>query len=199
MDVGLRTPLLDYFRRGEVPRDLKLAAAAGAVSPRPMEQLGLLVALAADTDEEVRTTAERTIARLSPEAVAGLIARADAPAEVREFFSGRGVAPADRGADDVATPLADEDETDYGEEEQTAEQKADTAKRVSEMTVPEKVKAAMKGTREMRALLIRDPNKMVAASVLSCPKLTDQEVETFARMANVSTTCCARSDRPAAG
>ena len=54
------------------------------------------------------------------------------------------------------------------------------------MTVPEKVKAAMKGTREMRAVLIRDPNKMVATAVLSCPKLTEQEVETFARMANVS-------------
>ena len=54
------------------------------------------------------------------------------------------------------------------------------------MSVPEKVKAAMKGTREMRAALIRDPNKMVAAAVLSCPKLTDQEVESFARMANVS-------------
>ena len=44
----------------------------------------------------------------------------------------------------------------------------------------------MKGTREMRAVLIRDPNKMIAAAVLSSPKLTDQEVESFARMANVS-------------
>ncbi len=54
------------------------------------------------------------------------------------------------------------------------------------MTVPEKVKCAMKGTREMRAVLIRDPNRMVASAVLSCPKVTEQEVETFARMANVS-------------
>ena len=38
----------------------------------------------------------------------------------------------------------------------------------------------------MRAILVRDPNKMIAASVLSSPKLTEQEVETFARMANVS-------------
>ena len=54
------------------------------------------------------------------------------------------------------------------------------------MTVPEKVKAAMKGTREMRAALIRDPNKIVAFAVLSCPKVTEQEVEAFARMGNVS-------------
>ena len=38
----------------------------------------------------------------------------------------------------------------------------------------------------MRAILIRDTNKMIAAAVLSSPKLTQQEVESFARMANVS-------------
>jgi len=53
------------------------------------------------------------------------------------------------------------------------------------MTVPEKVKAAMKGTREMRAILIRDPNKLVALSVLSSPKVNDNEVEGYARMGSV--------------
>ena len=50
MDVGLRTPLLDFFRRGEVARDVRLLAAEGAVAPRPLEQLGLLVLLTADSD-----------------------------------------------------------------------------------------------------------------------------------------------------
>jgi hypothetical protein len=54
------------------------------------------------------------------------------------------------------------------------------------MTVPEKVKCASKGTREMRAILIRDPNRMVAAAVLSCPKVNEAEVEAFAKMGNVS-------------
>ena len=54
------------------------------------------------------------------------------------------------------------------------------------MTVPEKVKCASKGTREMRSILIRDPNRMVAAAVLSCPKVNDAEVEAFAKMGNVS-------------
>ena len=38
----------------------------------------------------------------------------------------------------------------------------------------------------MRAVLIRDPNKMMAAAVLSSPKVTESEVETFAKMATVS-------------
>ena len=54
------------------------------------------------------------------------------------------------------------------------------------MTVPEKMKCAMKGTREMRSILIRDPNRMVAAAVLSCPKVNPAEVEAFAKMGNVS-------------
>lgn len=188
MDVGLRTPLLDFFRRGEVARDLRLMAAEGAVAPRPVEQLGLLALLSTDPDPEVRATAERTLARLPASQVAAVVARAETPTELREFFNARGLAAAaaaEAGADPDA-PLVDTDDTEYGPEEQSAEQKAQTAKRISEMTVPEKVRAAMKGTREMRAVLVRDPNKMVASAVLSCPKLTEQEVEMFARMANVS-------------
>ena len=54
------------------------------------------------------------------------------------------------------------------------------------MGFSEKLAKAVKGTREMRSILIRDPNKMISAAVLSSPKVTDNEVESFARMANVS-------------
>lgn len=179
--------MLDFFRRGEVARDIRLLAAEGAVAPRPLEQLGLLVLLSEDADEEIRATAERTLAALSPDVVGSVLARADAPTELREFFAARGVTADGPPATDLTDlPLVDTDATDYGPEEQSAEEKAATAKRLADMTVPEKVKAAMKGTREMRAALIRDPNKMVATAVLSCPKLSEQEVEAFARMGNVS-------------
>jgi hypothetical protein len=61
------------------------------------------------------------------------------------------------------------------------------------MGFTERLKAAMKGTREMRAILIRDPNKMISAAVLSSPKVTESEAAGFARMASVSTISCARS------
>ena len=54
------------------------------------------------------------------------------------------------------------------------------------MNVAERMKAAMKGTKSERAILIRDPNKLVSAAVLSSPKLSDAEVENFAKLANVS-------------
>lgn len=192
MDVGLRTPLLDFFRRGDVALDVRLLAAQGAVAPRPLEQLGLLVLLSDDPDAQVREAALQTIERLPAAQVAALLARAEAPTELRTYFANRlPVALSEAAGAPVATvdpdaPLIDTDEEEYLGDDASSEEKAEAVTRLSDMTVPQKVKCAMKGTREMRAVLVRDPNKMVAAAVLSCPKVTEQEVETFAKMANVS-------------
>ena len=60
------------------------------------------------------------------------------------------------------------------------------SKLLAGLPIKKKIKLASKGTREQRAQLIRDPNKLVAGAVLSSPKLTDAEVESFAKMANVA-------------
>ena len=54
------------------------------------------------------------------------------------------------------------------------------------MNTAEKVITALKGSREERAILIRDPNRIVSTAVLGSPKLTDAEIERFAAMKNVS-------------
>jgi hypothetical protein len=59
-------------------------------------------------------------------------------------------------------------------------------KLLSSLPVLERLKLAMKGSREQRAQLIRDSNKMVAVAVLSSPKLNEAEVETFTKMGNVA-------------
>jgi len=53
------------------------------------------------------------------------------------------------------------------------------------MSVPKKVELALKGNKEARGLLIRDSNKVVQESVINSPKITEQEIETIARMRNV--------------
>src|SRR5204862_7864463 len=60
------------------------------------------------------------------------------------------------------------------------------SQQLAKMGMMQRLKAAVKGTREMRAILIRDPNKMICAAVLSSPKLSDAEVASFAKMQNVS-------------
>ena len=57
---------------------------------------------------------------------------------------------------------------------------------ISAMTVAQRVKFAMKGGSDARRVLIRDTNKVVQRAVLQSPRLTDQEVEAFASMTNLT-------------
>jgi hypothetical protein len=191
-----RTPLLDCFRRGDVPRDVRMLAARGALAPRAQEQLALLVLLVKDGDREIAGKAAETIDHLPPVPLARFIARTDTSEEVRTFFTKRGVAPTRAAADDEplipeAPDSEDAEETQARATVGLAAQEAEKDERkavaiLTSLSVPQRLKMALKGTREQRSVLVRDPNKMVSAAVMSSPKLTDMEVECFARMGNVS-------------
>ena len=58
--------------------------------------------------------------------------------------------------------------------------------RLATMTVAQRVQFAFKGGSEARRTLIRDSNKVVQRAVLQSPRLTDQEVEAFASMSNLT-------------
>lgn len=58
--------------------------------------------------------------------------------------------------------------------------------RVMKMRMSERIQLALKGGREERGLLIRDSSKMVQRAVLKSPRLTEQEVESFAGMTSLS-------------
>ncbi len=57
---------------------------------------------------------------------------------------------------------------------------------ISRMNVSQRVQFAMKGSGEARRALIRDSNKVVQRAVLQSPRLTDQEVEAYASMSNLT-------------
>ena len=187
MESGFATPLLEFFKRGEVAPDVKLLAAQGALAPRAHEQLGLLALLVRDADPEIASTAEKTLQAISRDALAAFLARPDAPTELKTFFAARGIEPAATGSESdgpmIDTSPKTEEVDDDKDDEGTALQ------RLSKMNVPQKVQRATKGSREERAILIRDPNKMISLAVLSSPKLTISEVEAFARAGNVAEDC----------
>lgn len=184
MDPGLRTPLVDFFRRGEVARDVRLLAAQGAFAPRALDQLALLLVLKDDEDAEIATAAAASIDRLPVPALSAFLTRGDVPGEMRQFFVARGIAPGGV-VEDPEAPLIDTAEPVPEAPEAEADPEVD-AKRVTGLSVMERMKLAMRGTREQRSVLVRDPNRLVASAVLSSPKLTESEVEQFARMANVA-------------
>ena len=58
--------------------------------------------------------------------------------------------------------------------------------RIQQMSVTEMVKLASIGTKEARNLLIRNPNKSIVQAVLNSPKITDDEIISFAGNKNLS-------------
>jgi hypothetical protein len=152
MEPGGATPLLDYFKRGEVDRDIRLMAAQGVLGLRPHEQQGILELLVDDSDAEIAETARANLRAMT------------APGTAAE--------PEPTTADHTPAAPADEGKS--------------ALERIAAMSPAQRLALAMRGNREERAILIRDPNKIVAVAVLSSPKITDAEVENIAKMANVS-------------
>ncbi len=57
---------------------------------------------------------------------------------------------------------------------------------IMKMGMKDRVKMAMKGDREARNILIRDPNRIVAQAVVNNPRITEQEMEKIAAMRSVT-------------
>ena len=76
-------------------------------------------------------------------------------------------------------PAAEPDATDL------AMAIANATQKIMKMNISEKVQLALKGTREERAILIKDSSKMVQEAVLDSPKLNESEIEGIAKMRSV--------------
>lgn len=157
METGYLTPFLDLVKQGQVDRETKLTAAQGTLGLRVHEQRALIDFLAGDADPEIARTAQATVA-------SGVL---------------------DAATDIEATPDPEPEAAGQTIEEK-AERERGLLDRLAGMNPAQRMSRAMKGTREERAILIRDPNKIVAAAVLSSPKLSEAEVEAIAKMTNVS-------------
>lgn len=273
-------PLVEQFRQGRVPRDLRLMAAQGALPLGPADLADLLEFLLHDVDEEIRNGASASLLGLGvaemralakdrssppgllawilshreerelkeaalqnvalsdeaieaqaatlPEELAELVVinqtrllrrtslletlernpnlNRDQQRRLRElresFHIGEqppppapapaptaAPAPAPEIMEPELPPPATEAEAVaryLSEDEQQEEEKVSTVQRIYRLNIAEKVVAALKGTREERAVLVRDPNRLVAAAVLGSPKLTDVEIEAYAGMKNLS-------------
>jgi len=63
--------------------------------------------------------------------------------------------------------------------------KLNIMQQVQRMTTPQKMRLAMRGAKEARGLLIRESNKQISLAVLDNPRLTEGEIEAFAKSANL--------------
>ncbi|MFZ5906807.1 MAG: hypothetical protein ACOYVJ_05290 [Nitrospirota bacterium] len=58
--------------------------------------------------------------------------------------------------------------------------------KIQRLSVAERIHLALRGGKEIRSILLRDPNKEVSLTVLDNPKITEQEVEIIARSRSIS-------------
>jgi hypothetical protein len=272
-------PLVEQFRKGGAPRELRLMAAQGALPLKPTDLVELMTLLASDADEAVRKAAavslsglpveemlpilkdretppgvlawafahreERELrevvlqnASLPDEAVQSLVAtlpehlaelvvinqvrllRSTSLLEALESNAGLSndqkrrlrelrenfrigqqpaepppppppppeeAAPPEPPPEEVK-PLTAEEAVDQllTDEEKADQEKLSVVQAIYRMNTAEKVVRALKGSSGERAILIRDPNRIVAGAVLGSPRLTEVEIERFAAMKNVS-------------
>lgn len=184
---------MEFLKRGQAVRDVRLMAARGVAEVPINEPLAILVLLTRDADADVRATATETLRQLPSEAVRAFLATGSVADEVRAYFDNASAvasAPQAGTAPTADAPMAEgHTATDDDPEIVSEDSKADRdsiLQKLTRMSFSERLKAASKGTREVRSILIRDPSKMIAMAVLTSPKLTEPEVEAFARMGNVS-------------
>jgi len=284
-DGRASNPLVDQFRRGGVPPDLRLLAAQGALPLKPSDLVELLHLLLQDPQPDVRETAAATLLaqpveemlpigrdRETPAGVLGWMVAQRPERELREAVL-QNPSLADDAIQVLAGSLSEElaelvvinqmrllrstpllealevnpslsndqkrrlrelretfkigpqptapppsppvaveppppeappeddltqvlpegpvTETDalvryLSEEERGQADKVSAVQRIYRLNTAEKIITALKGSREERAILVRDANRLVSTSVLGSPRLTEAEIESFAGMKSLS-------------
>jgi hypothetical protein len=279
-EARVTNPLVEQFRKGGVPKELRLLAAQGALPLKPEDVLELLTDLLRDPEKEIRDTAGASLVGFSREEFLPILKSRETPPailawgvtyrserelreaalqntsltdeavealagslsqelaelvvinqvrllrrtsllealesnpslnndqrrrlrELRETFR-IGQQPAEAPPpppvpEPPPPPVApepvlaevslSEDEAIVrylSDEERKETEKVNAVQKIYRMHTAEKVITALKGNREDRAILVRDPNRIVSTAVLGSPRLTESEVESFAGMKNIS-------------
>ncbi len=72
------------------------------------------------------------------------------------------------------------------EDEELSGERISMINRIMRMGVKDRVKLGMKGDREARNILIRDPNRLVSSAVVNNPRISEHEVEMIAQMRSIN-------------
>ncbi|MGA9771011.1 MAG: hypothetical protein WBV94_18400 [Blastocatellia bacterium] len=78
--------------------------------------------------------------------------------------------------------LVDEIQSEMGE---ISPERLPVFQQIALMSIKDRIMLAIKGTREARMILVRDPNRIVAGGVLRNPRVTDTEVESISSIKTV--------------
>lgn len=86
---------------------------------------------------------------------------------------------------DLDSFFESEEFAELHEEQDLFEERVSVLVRILNMNVKDRIRFAIKGTREVRMILIRDPNRPVCAAVIANPRITDHEIEMISSLRSV--------------
>lgn len=116
--------------------------------------------------------------------------------ELREFYFKPAAAetiPETEVIEELTTVIAEEKEEDEKLDPAKIKQEAvSTLAKINRMSISERMRLALAGTKTERLVLIKDPNKMVQAAVLDSPKMADDEVLIHIRNLSLSSEIIGR-------
>lgn len=82
---------------------------------------------------------------------------------------------------DLPSEFMEESEGEMSEDETL-----NMSAKIADMSISQKIKAAMMGNKEARGILVRDTNKIISSTALNSPRITDGEIEVFSKSRGMS-------------
>lgn len=93
--------------------------------------------------------------------------------------------PGVEGEDDPLARLLERATQGEAVAEPEEQEQLSVLQRIGRLRVGERIKLAVRGSREERMILIRDRSRLVSLAVLASPKVNDSEMESYAAMKNI--------------
>jgi hypothetical protein len=109
----------------------------------------------------------------------------DEAAETKATPGGATSATASAEAASAPHPSAPSTPRAHAKAEPQSDRRDSTMQKIAKLDIKGRIALAMRGNKEDRSILIRDMTKIVCLAVLDSPKLSDSEVEGFAKQRNV--------------
>jgi hypothetical protein len=187
MKMKISPAVAAYVRPG-TSIETRLAGCGAAAGLPPFERITLLFCLSKDPESTVKSSAIEEM-KLLPQAVILVYADSvDAHPLVLEMLSRIGFVctsaieiPTDQSDQSDQTDLSDQSDQSEAEEDAEpvnaeSEEFLSKYKMAQVMGIGEKIKMALTGDKEWRALLVKDANKLVSGGVIKNPRITESEV-----------------------
>jgi len=183
-------PVVALHVRPGTSLQTRLAGCEAADAMEPFERVTLLFCLSKDGDPSVRSLALERLRQLPEEVIRGYADSEKFHPLVQESVLNMRAAlppawvPEETAESDMPDDLSEGEGGDPADDnpvDEEGEQFISKFKISQLMGIGEKIKMALSGDKEWRAILIKDTNKLVSGSVIKNPRITEAEIHTLVK------------------